>query len=81
MNKLKSILLLLYFSATIFIILSQLGCCTLGETRCAGNTVQSCDSLGVWYNVVDCNNIDPNWQCCWTDEINKCSCLPENECK
>lgn len=80
MKKLDWILVIVLAFVTAIAILSQLGCCTLGETRCKGNTVQSCDSHGIWYNVQDCSEIDAEFQCCWADEIDNCSCLPEEEC-
>jgi hypothetical protein len=83
-NKLTIPTIILAIGAVIYFVLLQIGCatCTPAKTRCADNVVQTCDSAGLWYNNVDCNEFGEPWACCEIDDFDELvhTCLPRGEC-
>lgn len=84
MKKLNEFSLILLILIAVFIILQQIGCdkaeCEPELTRCAKNIAQICNQDGFWENIIDCKEIEENWICCWVEEEQLYSCLPQEEC-
>jgi len=72
-------LILLLFALCCF---SCVHVCQVGLSRCNGTSVELCDDMGQWYQVMDCSELlveDDDWACCLTVE-DRHSCLPAQEC-